>query len=58
MSVKWSLENLRTDYIDLLYVHFWEWSTSVEEVMQSLHALVQRGKVLYLVRSSINYCDR
>jgi aryl-alcohol dehydrogenase-like predicted oxidoreductase len=50
MSVKTSLANLRTDYIDLLYVHFWEWSTSIEEVMQSLHSLVQQGTVLYLVR--------
>ncbi|KAF9472241.1 Aldo/keto reductase [Pholiota conissans] len=53
MSVKLSLKNLRTDYIDLLYVHFWEWSTSVEEVMQSLHNLVQQGKVLYLGASDM-----
>jgi len=29
-------------------VHFWEYSTSVEEVMDALHALVIQGKVLYL----------
>ncbi|PPQ88387.1 hypothetical protein CVT25_011266 [Psilocybe cyanescens] len=48
LSVKSSLERLRTDYIDLLYVHWWDWDTSVEEVMQSLHKLVLQGKVLYL----------
>lgn len=49
MSIKNSLERLRTDYVDLLYVHWWDYDTSVEEVMQSLHTLVLQGKVLYLV---------
>ena len=49
ISVHASLSKLRTTYIDLLYVHWWEYSTSIEEVMRSLHALVQSGKVLYLV---------
>lgn len=48
ISVRASLEKLRTDYIDLLYVHWWDFDTSVEEIMNSLHALVQAGKVLYL----------
>ncbi|KAG1885014.1 NADP-dependent oxidoreductase domain-containing protein [Suillus subluteus] len=43
-----SLKNLRTSYIDILYVHWWDWDTSVEEVMNGLHILVQQGKVLYL----------
>ncbi|KAI9901372.1 hypothetical protein N3K66_003189 [Trichothecium roseum] len=43
-----SLEKLRTGYIDILYVHLWDWTTSVAEVMDSLHALVEQGKVLYL----------
>lgn len=48
MSVRDSLKKLRTDWIDVLYVHFWEFTTSIEEVMDSLHMLVQQGKVLYL----------
>jgi aryl-alcohol dehydrogenase-like predicted oxidoreductase len=48
LSVKASLSKLRTDYIDLLYVHWWDWDTSIEEVMRSLHNLVAQGKVLYL----------
>ncbi|KFY41043.1 hypothetical protein V494_03233 [Pseudogymnoascus sp. VKM F-4513 (FW-928)] len=43
-----SLRNLRTSYIDILYVHWWDFSTGVEEIMQSLNALVVSGKVLYL----------
>ena len=49
VSVEASLKKLRTTYIDLLYLHWWDWDTSVEEVMRSLHILVQQGKVLYLV---------
>jgi aryl-alcohol dehydrogenase-like predicted oxidoreductase len=48
LSVEASLKKLRTTYIDLLYVHWWDYNTSVEEVMNSLHLLVQQGKVLYL----------
>ncbi|KAE9992562.1 hypothetical protein Vi05172_g11514 [Venturia inaequalis] len=47
-SVKDSLAKLDTDYIDLLYLHWWDWSTSIPEVMDSLHMLVEQGKVLYL----------
>ncbi|KAF8158485.1 Aldo/keto reductase [Crassisporium funariophilum] len=48
LSVKKSLENMRTDYIDLLYLHWWDWDTSIEEVMGALHTLILQGKVLYL----------
>ncbi|KAF8987232.1 NADP-dependent oxidoreductase domain-containing protein, partial [Cyathus striatus] len=43
-----SLKKLHTMYIDLLYVHFWDFDTSVEEVMRSLHTIILQGKVLYL----------
>ena len=49
LSVKASLQKLRTSYIDILYVHWWDYTTGVEEVMNGLHNLVQQGKVLYLV---------
>ncbi|KIX93305.1 uncharacterized protein Z520_10948 [Fonsecaea multimorphosa CBS 102226] len=48
LSIRDSLAKLQTDYIDLLYVHWWDWTTSIEEVMDSLHLLVESGKVLYL----------
>ena len=50
LSVEASLKKLRTTYIDILYVHWWDYTTSVEEIVNSLHILVQQGKVLYLVR--------
>ncbi|KAH7384738.1 NADP-dependent oxidoreductase domain-containing protein [Cadophora sp. MPI-SDFR-AT-0126] len=47
-SIDASLKKLRTDYIDLLYVHWWDFTTSIPELMQSLNHLVASGKVLYL----------
>ena len=49
LSVEASLKKLRTSYIDILYVHWWDYTTSIEEVMNGLHNLVAQGKVLYLV---------
>jgi len=48
VSVEQSLRKLQTNYIDLLYVHYWDLTASVAEVMQSLNHLVFAGKVLYL----------
>lgn len=58
LSVKASLQKLRTDYIDILYCHWYDWDTSVEELMNSLHNLVVSGKVLYLVRRDFHYIPR
>ncbi|CAI6718268.1 BBF_HP2_G0043120.mRNA.1.CDS.1 [Saccharomyces cerevisiae] len=48
VSVRDSLRKLQTDWIDILYIHWWDYMSSIEEVMDSLHILVQQGKVLYL----------
>ncbi|KAL2194415.1 NADP-dependent oxidoreductase domain-containing protein [Corynascus similis CBS 632.67] len=48
VSVEASLKKLQTDYIDLLYVHWWDFSASIPELMQSLNHLVASGKVLFL----------
>ncbi|KAK0439109.1 Aldo/keto reductase [Armillaria borealis] len=48
VSVEASLNKLRTSYIDILYVHWWDYETSIPEVMDSLHNLVAARKVLYL----------
>ncbi|KAK5116540.1 hypothetical protein LTR85_009165 [Meristemomyces frigidus] len=53
VSVRDSLKKLRTEYIDILYVHWWDFATSVEEVMRHLHALVMARQVLYLGASDI-----
>jgi aryl-alcohol dehydrogenase-like predicted oxidoreductase len=47
-SVERSLEKLRTDYIDLLYLHAWDFTTPVEEVLRAMDDLVRAGKVLYV----------
>lgn len=48
ISVEASLKKLRTSYIDILYVHWWDYDTSIEEVMNGLDNIVKAGKVLYL----------
>ncbi|OBZ68832.1 Aryl-alcohol dehydrogenase [NADP(+)] [Grifola frondosa] len=48
LSVEASLRKLRTSYIDILYIHWWDYTTSVEELMNGLHHLVAAGKVFYL----------
>src|SRR6202043_827362 len=47
-AVEASLKRLRTDYIDLYWVHIWDGITPVEEVMRGLDDLVRQGKVLYV----------
>ncbi|CAD6574347.1 MAG: hypothetical protein ASARMPREDX12_006561 [Alectoria sarmentosa] len=48
VSLEASLRKLGTTYVDLLYIHWWDFSTSIPEIMKALHHLVVRGKVLYL----------
>jgi len=47
-AVEASLKRLKTDYIDLYWVHIWDQMTPVEEVMRGLDDLVRGGKVLYV----------
>ena len=47
-AVEASLKRLDTDYIDLLWLHAWDFTTSVDEVMRSFDDLVRAGKVLYI----------
>ncbi|KAK8018147.1 aryl-alcohol dehydrogenase AAD14 [Apiospora marii] len=48
VAVRDSLKNLQTDYIDIYYLHYWDYTTSIKEVMDALHILVEQGKVHYL----------
>jgi aryl-alcohol dehydrogenase-like predicted oxidoreductase len=41
-----SLRRLKTDYVDLLWVHAWDFTTAVDEVMRGLDDLVRAGKVV------------
>lgn len=47
-AVETSLRRLQTDYIDLYYLHMWDSTTPIDEVMRGLDDLVRMGKVLYI----------
>ncbi|MEZ2131030.1 MULTISPECIES: aldo/keto reductase [unclassified Sinorhizobium] len=47
-SVEASLKRLNTDYIDLLYLHAWDFMTPVEEILRGMDDLVRAGKIVYL----------
>jgi aryl-alcohol dehydrogenase-like predicted oxidoreductase len=46
-SVEASLKRLRTDYIDLYWLHVWDRLTPLEEVMRAFDDLVRQGKILH-----------
>ncbi|MGF7214481.1 aryl-alcohol dehydrogenase-like predicted oxidoreductase [Spirosoma lacussanchae] len=43
-----SLRRLKTDYVDLYWLHVWDMVTPVEEVLYTLGTLVQAGKIRYI----------
>ena len=43
-----SLRRLQTDYIDLYWMHSWDYFTPIEETLSALDDLVSSGKVRYL----------
>ncbi|WP_144875848.1 aldo/keto reductase, partial [Hyella patelloides] len=47
-SVEASLKRLNTDYIDILWLHTWDFMTPAEEVMRAFDDLVRVGKILYI----------
>ena len=47
-SLDRSLRRLRTDYVDVYWVHIWDRHTPVEETMRALDDAVRAGKILYL----------
>ncbi len=46
-SVEASLKRLQTDFIDVLYLHIWDFLTPVDEVLRGLDDLVSQGKINY-----------
>jgi aryl-alcohol dehydrogenase (NADP+) len=53
-SIDASLRRLGTDYVDLYYIHRWDYETPIEETMAALDDLVRMGKVRYLGASSMH----
>jgi len=52
-AIDQSLTRLRTDHIDLYWLHAWDTITPVEEVLETLGNLVRAGKILYFGLSDI-----
>lgn len=48
-----SLRRLRTDHIDLYWMHIWDGVTPVEEIIQTLGDLVRSGKIRYFALSDV-----
>jgi aryl-alcohol dehydrogenase-like predicted oxidoreductase len=48
LSLEQSLRRLRTDYVDVYWVHVWDRHTPLEETMRALDDAVRAGKVLYV----------
>ncbi|WP_214071932.1 aldo/keto reductase [Mucilaginibacter sp. dw_454] len=46
-SVEESLKRLKTDFIDILYLHIWDDLTPIDEVMRGIDDLIRQGKVNY-----------
>ena len=52
-AVEDSLTRLGTDYIDLLYLHMWDFRSPVDEILRAFDDLVRAGKILYTGLSDI-----
>ncbi len=47
-----SLKRLRTDYVDLYYLHIPDWNTPIEESLEAMHQILRAGKARYLACSN------
>ncbi len=52
LSVEASLKRLRTDRLDVLFMHRWDEATDLEQTLRALDDLVTSGKVLYVGASN------
>ncbi|TWR23995.1 aldo/keto reductase [Mucilaginibacter achroorhodeus] len=46
-SVEESLKRLKTDFIDVLYLHIWDDITPIDEVLRGMDDLIRQGKINY-----------
>ncbi len=47
-TVEGSLRRLQTEYLDILWLHIWDGTTPVDEILRGLDDLVTAGKVHYI----------
>ncbi len=52
-SLETSLKRLKTDYIDLYWMHYWDQTTPAEEVLGTFAGLQQQGKIRYFGLSDV-----
>jgi len=52
-AVEASLQRLRTDYLDVLYLHAWDATTPIEELARAFDDLVRSGKLLHVAMSNV-----
>ena len=43
-----SLKRLKTDYVDVYWLHVWDFTTPIDEIMRAFDDLIRAGKVLYI----------
>jgi aryl-alcohol dehydrogenase-like predicted oxidoreductase len=48
LSLDISLRRLRTDYLDIYWVHMWDRNTPIEETLRALDDEVRAGRILYV----------
>jgi aryl-alcohol dehydrogenase-like predicted oxidoreductase len=48
-----SLRRLGTDHIDLYWLHAWDFSTPMDEILRGLDDLVSSGKVTYIAATNV-----
>lgn len=53
-SIEASLGRLKTDYIDIYQIHFWDELTCIDETLRALDDLVRSGKVRYIGSSNFS----
>lgn len=46
-AVEGSLRRLKTDFIDLYWIHIWDGITPAAELLQTMNGLIQSGKIRY-----------
>jgi aryl-alcohol dehydrogenase-like predicted oxidoreductase len=54
MSVEKSLDRLKTDWLDILYLHHWDADTDLEQTLDAVTPLVGQGKAMYLGLSNFS----
>ncbi|WP_419804776.1 aldo/keto reductase [Terriglobus sp.] len=52
-ALEGSLQRLRTDYVDVYWMHAWDQVTPIEEVLDSMGDLIRAGKIRYFGLSDV-----